>query len=68
VDYAAACLSDFVCGANEEGKHLTGVNWGTIPPTLLQLIYVTLYLAILLQMEKVSLKLSVVLRWVIFFN
>ena len=27
VDYAAACLSDFVCGANEEGKHLTGVNW-----------------------------------------
>ena len=28
VDYAAACLSDFVCGANEEGKHLTGVNWG----------------------------------------
>ena len=28
VDYSAACLSDFVCGANEEGKHLTGVNWG----------------------------------------
>jgi len=28
VDYAAACLSDFVCGANEDGKHLTGVNWG----------------------------------------
>ena len=28
VDYAAASLSDFVCGANEEGKHLTGVNWG----------------------------------------
>jgi len=28
VDYAASCLSDFVCGANEEGKHLTGVNWG----------------------------------------
>ena len=28
VDFAAACLSDFVCGANEEGKHLTGVNWG----------------------------------------
>ena len=28
VDFAAACLSDFVWGANEEGKHLTGVNWG----------------------------------------
>ena len=27
VDYAAACLSDFVCGANEDDKHLTGVNW-----------------------------------------
>jgi prolyl-tRNA synthetase len=27
VDYAAACLSDFVCGANEDGKHLSGVNW-----------------------------------------
>lgn len=28
VDHAAAQLSDFVCGANEDGKHLTGVNWG----------------------------------------
>lgn len=27
VDRAATCLSDFVCGANEEGRHLTGVNW-----------------------------------------
>ena len=27
VDYAAACLSDFVCGANENDKHYTGVNW-----------------------------------------
>jgi len=27
VDYAAACLSDFVCGANEDDKHLKGVNW-----------------------------------------
>jgi len=27
VDHAAAYLSDFVCGANETGKHLTGVNW-----------------------------------------
>ena len=27
VDYAASSLSDFVCGANEEDKHLTGVNW-----------------------------------------
>jgi prolyl-tRNA synthetase len=28
VDRAAAHLADFVCGANEDGKHLTGVNWG----------------------------------------
>jgi len=27
VDYAAASLSDFVCGANEDDRHLTGVNW-----------------------------------------
>jgi prolyl-tRNA synthetase len=27
VDHAAAHLSDFVCGANEDGKHYTGVNW-----------------------------------------
>jgi prolyl-tRNA synthetase len=28
VDESAAVVSDFVCGANEDGKHLTGVNWG----------------------------------------
>ena len=28
VDHAAAHLADFVCGANQDGKHLTGVNWG----------------------------------------
>ena len=28
VDRSAAHLADFVCGANEDGKHLTGVNWG----------------------------------------
>jgi prolyl-tRNA synthetase len=27
-DRAVAAMSDFVCGANEEGFHLTGVNWG----------------------------------------
>lgn len=27
VDHAAAALADFVCGANDEGWHLTGVNW-----------------------------------------
>lgn len=26
-DYATAPLSDFVCGANQEGHHLKGVNW-----------------------------------------
>ncbi len=28
VDRAAAHAADFVCGANEDGFHLTGVNWG----------------------------------------
>jgi prolyl-tRNA synthetase len=27
VDHSAAQLADFVCGANEDGKHLKGVNW-----------------------------------------
>lgn len=27
VDHAAAHLSDFVCGANEDGKHFSGMNW-----------------------------------------
>src|SRR3974390_3179933 len=27
-DRAVAAMSDFVCGANEEGYHLTGVNFG----------------------------------------
>jgi prolyl-tRNA synthetase len=28
VDRSAAVLADFVCGANEDNRHLTGVNWG----------------------------------------
>lgn len=27
-DLTVAAMSDFVCGANEEGFHYTGVNWG----------------------------------------
>ena len=27
VDYSASALCDFVCGANEWNKHLTGANW-----------------------------------------
>ena len=27
-DRTVAAMADFVCGANEEGFHLTGVNWG----------------------------------------
>jgi prolyl-tRNA synthetase len=27
VDRSAAVLADFTCGANEDGVHLTGVNW-----------------------------------------
>lgn len=26
-DHSAAFLADFICGANENSKHLTGVNW-----------------------------------------
>lgn len=33
VDRAVASMSDFVCGANEEGFHLTGVNFGRDLPT-----------------------------------
>lgn len=28
VDHSALHVTDFVCGSNEDGKHLTGVNWG----------------------------------------
>jgi len=28
VDHSAAHIADFVCGANKDGQHLTGVNWG----------------------------------------
>ncbi|MGQ0595117.1 MAG: proline--tRNA ligase [Gammaproteobacteria bacterium] len=27
-DHSAAALADFVCGANQDGRHLWGVNWG----------------------------------------
>jgi prolyl-tRNA synthetase len=27
-DRAAAVMGDFVCGANEDNRHLTGANWG----------------------------------------
>ena len=27
-DHTAAHTADFICGANENGKHLSGVNWG----------------------------------------
>lgn len=32
VDRSADVLTDFVCGANENGFHLTGVNWGRDAP------------------------------------
>jgi len=28
VDHSAAHVADFVCGANKDGQHLAGVNWG----------------------------------------
>ncbi len=27
-DHSAAVIADFVCGANQEGRHHTGANWG----------------------------------------
>jgi len=27
-DHSAAHAADFICGANVDGKHLTGINWG----------------------------------------
>jgi len=33
VDRSAAQLADFVCGANDNGKHLIGVNWDRDLPT-----------------------------------
>ncbi|MFQ5470876.1 MAG: proline--tRNA ligase [Gammaproteobacteria bacterium] len=32
-DHSALQLADFVCGANEDGKHLIGVNWERDLPT-----------------------------------
>jgi len=32
VDHSAAALSDFVCGANEDGFHYRSVNWGRDAP------------------------------------
>src|SRR5206468_5116479 len=31
-DRSVAAMADFVCGANVEGYHLTGVNWGRDAP------------------------------------
>ena len=31
-DRSVGAMADFVCGANEEGYHLTGVNWGRDAP------------------------------------
>ena len=31
-DASAAAIADFVCGANRDGEHLTGVNWGRDTP------------------------------------
>ncbi len=28
VDHAAAVVGNFVCGANQDGQHFTGANWG----------------------------------------
>ena len=34
-DHATRNMSDFVCGANRDGKHFTGVNWGRDLPEAL---------------------------------
>ncbi len=33
VDRSANALADFICGANENGYHFTGVNWGRDAPS-----------------------------------
>lgn len=37
-DRAVAVMNDFVCGANEDGHHLTGVNFGRDLPELKELL------------------------------
>lgn len=37
-DRAVAVMSDFVCGANEDGYHLTGVNFGRDLPELKEVV------------------------------
>jgi prolyl-tRNA synthetase len=37
-DRAVAALADFVCGANEDGYHLTGVNFGRDLPELKEVV------------------------------
>ena len=37
-DRAVAALSDFVCGANEDGYHLSGVNFGRDLPELKEVV------------------------------
>jgi len=37
-DRSVAAMSDFVCGANEDGHHLTGVNFGRDLPELKELV------------------------------
>ncbi|MHB9103311.1 MAG: proline--tRNA ligase, partial [Sulfuricella sp.] len=37
-DRAVAAMSDFVCGANEDGHHLAGVNFGRDLPELKELV------------------------------
>jgi prolyl-tRNA synthetase len=34
VDHSAGVLTDFICGANRDDVHLTGVNWGRDLPEL----------------------------------
>jgi prolyl-tRNA synthetase len=33
-DYSTQKMADFICGANEEGRHYTGVNWGRDVPEI----------------------------------
>ena len=37
-DRAVAAMNDFVCGANEDGYHLTGVNFGRDLPELKEMV------------------------------
>ena len=52
IDYSAAIIENFYCGANRDGYHLTNVHWGNIQPTPEILISEMQWPGILVQTER----------------